>query len=301
MSSARPDSPFSVMILPALTSAQKGLLLLLLGAFVDSSAGLFTKLIHADSFTMASARGFVAFFCLFFVFALRDQARMPMSLFRIGWPGIAFAIINGFGMFLTILSLRTTSVANFFMILGTAPLVAGVAGWLVLKEKLDISTGLAALAGFIGIVIMMSGKGEGASLTGDLIAVACVGTYSCIVLITRGSRFDILPVIMLTCLVSAILPLPFSNYGALTLADSGLIGIFGVLQIAIGNMIIFAAVRRIPPAQGGLLGVFNAAMGPLWVFFALGEVPSEATMIGGGIVITAAILHLAYTLTRKSA
>ena len=276
-------------------------MLLLAGAFVDSSAGLFTKLIPVDSFTLAAGRGFSAFLCLLVIFALKERRSMPLSLYRMGWPGLAFVVINGVGMLLTIMSLKNTSVANFFMILGTAPFVAGVAGWLVLKEKLDISTALAAIAGFIGIVIMMSGKNAGSGLFGDLLALACVGAYSTIVLITRGARFDILPVIMSTCLMSAILPLPFADFSSLTLSNIGLIFIFGAVQIALGNMLIFAAVSRIPPAQSGLLGVFNAGFGPLWVFFAFGDVPSQATIIGGGIVITAALLHLVYTLSRKKA
>lgn len=282
-----------------LSTAQTGLLLLTIGAVIDSSSGLFTRLISADSFTVASGRSLSAFFCLIIALAIRDRGRIWPSLTGIGKAGLAFVLLNASGMVMTILSLRHTSVANFFMISATAPFVAGLLGWLILKEKLDWATGLAAAAGFAGIAIMMTGKTTANGQIGDLLALACVLTYSAIVLLTRGARFDILPVIALTCLASGLMPLPFADFASLSLQDASTLFLFGAVQIAIGNLFIFAAASRVPPAQSGLLGVFNAALAPLWVFFALGDVPAQASLIGGGIVLAAAIAHLAYALARN--
>ena len=292
------DSLHPGHILHKLSTAQTGLLLLTIGAVIDSSSGLFTRLITADNFTVASGRSLAAFACLICALAIRERGRIWPSFAGIGKAGIAFALLNGAGMVMTILSLRHTSVANFFMISATAPFVAGLLGWLILRERLDRATALAALAGFAGIAIMMTGKTTANGQFGDLLALACVLTYSAIVLLTRGARFDILPVIALTCLVSGLMPLPWADFASLTLPDASILFLFGAVQIAIGNLFIFAAASRIPPAQSGLLGVFNAALAPLWVFLALGDVPATASLIGGGIVLAAAIAHLGYTLSR---
>lgn len=286
----------------ALPAAQTGLLLMLLGSLVDSSSGLFTRLIEADNFTTASGRGFAAFAFLLILMALRDGRAMFGKLAGIGPLGWAFVCLNGIGMVLNVLSLRYTAVANFFMIFATAPFAAGLLGWVVLKEKLDGPTIVAALAGFAGIAIMMFAGARSGGLIGDLMALGCVFTYSCIVLIARrATRFDVLPIITLTCLMSGLLTVPFSNFPAVTLPDGLMLAAFGTIQLAIGNLFIFAAASRIPPAQSGLLGVFNAGFAPLWVFFALGEVPPQATLVGGGLVLAAAIGHLVYTLSPRRA
>ena len=188
------------------------------------------------------------------------------------------------------------------MIFATAPFAAGLLGWVVLKERLDGATIMAALAGFAGIAIMMLGGARSGGLVGDLMAIGCVFTYSCIVLIARRApRFDLLPVVTLTCLMSGLLTVPFANFGAVSLPDGLMLAAFGSIQLAIGNLLIFAAASRIPPAQSGLLGVFNAGFAPLWVFLALGEVPPQATLIGGALVMAAAIGHLIYTLSPRRA
>ncbi|MFT3987794.1 DMT family transporter [Aestuariivirga sp.] len=276
-----------------------GLLLLIAGSAVDSTSGLFTRLIAADGFTTASARGLFAFLTLFLVLLWRDRRSAFASIAAIGLWGFSVVGINAAGMVLNMLSLKYTAVANFFMIFATAPFAAAVAAWLILGEKLDSATLLAALAGFIGIAVMMFSGARAGGLPGDLFACAAVACYAAIVLIIRKrGNIDVLPMICATTLASCLIGLPFADFGQLTLGAWGGFAVFGAFQLALGNMLIFNAVPRIPAAQSGLLGILNAGFAPLWVFLFLGEVPPTATLIGGAIIIGAALTHLAWTLTR---
>ena len=94
---------FKSLPLPA---AQVGLVLMLLGSLLDSSSGLFTRLISADSFTTASGRGFAAFGFLLLIMAFRDGRVIFGKLAGIGPYGWAFVALNGIGMVLNVLSLR---------------------------------------------------------------------------------------------------------------------------------------------------------------------------------------------------
>jgi drug/metabolite transporter (DMT)-like permease len=274
--------------MPRPSTARTGLLLLILASAVDSTSGLFTRLVPTDGFTTASARGLLAFVFLLGVLALRDRGRMLQSLIGIGSVGLAFVAINSTGMVLNILSLANTSVANFFMIFATAPFVAAIAARLILKEPLDLPTMLAAVAGFAGIAVMMASGARSGGLLGDILAVGCLLGYAALVLLVRRNPgLDMLPVIAVTTLASGLLA-----------ADWGLLAIFGAVQLALGNLLIFAAVARIPAAQSGLLGILNAGFAPLWVFAFLGEVPPPATLVGGAIILGAAVLHLCWTLFR---
>lgn len=280
-----------------LAPAQTGLLLLIAGAAVDSTSGLFTRLISADAFTTASGRGFAAFLFLLVLLALRDRLGLWRSLLGVGLWGAAFVGLNGFGMVLTILSLSNTTVANFFMIFATAPFVAALAARLTLGERLDGATMLAAVAGFAGIAVMMFAGARSGGILGDLLALGCVACYCGIILIVRRHPgMDILPVSALTVLLSGLLALPFADFASVTPRDGVLLVMFGVLQLAIANLLIFTAASRIPAAQSGLLGILNAGFAPLWVFFFLGEVPPPATLAGGAIILSAAVAHLVWTM-----
>lgn len=277
-----------------------GLVLLIAGAAVDSTSGLFSRLISADGFTTASGRGFVAALFLLLVLAWRDRSRCAASLAGIGLGGLCFVLLNASGMVMNMLSLKFTAVANFFMIFATAPFVAAIAGRIFLQERLDGATLVAAVAGFIGIAVMMVSGATRGGLTGDILALACVFTYSAIVLVVRRNPgMDMLPVLVLTACASGLIPLPFSTFSRLPPADWAILLVFGIFQLALGNLLIFAAVSRIPAAQSGLLGILNAAFAPLWVFIFLGEVPPIATLIGGAIVIVSAAAHLTWTIHRE--
>jgi drug/metabolite transporter (DMT)-like permease len=276
-----------------------GLLLMFAGAAVDSTSGLFTRLLATDGFTTASGRGFAAFLFLLAVLVVTSGRQSLRRLFGIGIFGAAFIALNALGMVMNILSLSLTSVANFFMIFATAPFVAAIAARVVLGEKLDLATMLAAIAGFIGIAVMMFAGARSGGLLGDLLALGCVLAYSALVLIMRHHRsMDILPTITLTVLASGLLALPFADFSQVGLREAGLLAVFGAVQLAIGNLLIFSAASRIPAAQSGLLGILNAGFAPLWVFLFLGEVPPPATLLGGAIILGAAIAHLVWTLTR---
>jgi drug/metabolite transporter (DMT)-like permease len=254
--------------MPRLTLAQTGLLLLIAGAAVDSTSGLFTRLLPTDGFTTAAGRGLMAFVFLLIVLLARERGNTLRSLTGIGLWGLAFVVLNAVGMVTNILSLSLTTVANFFMIFATAPFVAALAAWLVLGERVDRPTLLAALAGFVGIAVMMFTGARSGALLGDVLALFCVLLYSALVLVLRRNpKMEILPVVTLTVLASGLIALPLADFSAVGLPELGILAVFGVVQLAIGNLLIFSAASRIPAAQSGLLGILNAGFAPLWVFF----------------------------------
>jgi drug/metabolite transporter (DMT)-like permease len=185
------------------------------------------------------------------------------------------------------------------MIFATAPFVAAIGARALLGEKLDPATLLAALAGFIGIAVMMLAGARTGAFLGDVLAFVCVLAYSALVLLMRRHPgIDVLPTITLTVLASGLIALPLADFTALGPRDLTVLAVFGAVQLGIGNLLIFSAASRIPAAQSGLLGILNAGFAPLWVFLFLGEVPPPSTLLGGAIILGAAIAHLVYTLTR---
>jgi len=67
--------------------------------------------------------------------------------------------------------------------------------------------------------------------------------------------------------------------------------LLGVTQIGLGLVFLTIGARLIPAAEVALLTLLEIVLGPLWVWLALGERPSAATLAGGAIVLGAVIVQ----------
>lgn len=269
----------------------RGLLILLAGSAVDSSSGLFTRLTSADGATIASARGLLAFALLFTLLTLRGR---PLAALRgLGPWGALFVAVSSSGMVLNVLALKFTAVANFFMIFATAPFLAALLGWLVLRERPDRATLMAAAAGLVGIAVMVSGGLTGVNV-GDVISLVVVLAYAVNVMVLRKAPgIDVLALISMTTLGSGLIALPFADFAPLAAGDWGVLAVLGFGQLGLGNILIFTAAKRVTAAEAGLLGIMGAVLAPLWVLVGLAEIPPPATLMGGAIILAAGLAHFA--------
>jgi drug/metabolite transporter (DMT)-like permease len=51
-------------------------------------------------------------------------------------------------------------------------------------------------------------------------------------------------------------------------------------------------VRRIPPAEAGVIATVEILLAPFWVWLVFAEDPGTAAVIGGAIVLAAILFHL---------
>ena len=65
----------------------------------------------------------------------------------------------------------------------------------------------------------------------------------------------------------------------------------GVLQLAIGCLLMLAAAPRLAAAEIGLLAVLEIVFGTLSTWLAIGESPGRMALTGGLLVITALVVN----------
>jgi drug/metabolite transporter (DMT)-like permease len=73
--------------------------------------------------------------------------------------------------------------------------------------------------------------------------------------------------------------------------DLPLLVLYGVGQLAVGMILFLNGARWIPAAEASLLALLEVILAPFWVWLVLHEVPEEAALWGGGIVLAALVLH----------
>ena len=111
----------------------KGVLLVAMSAAVFSTAGLFSKGIAADAWSIIFWRGIFAVAGA--VLWLLVTGRMRDEAARFGGPSAALAVIYAAGTAAFIPAFKLTSVANVALIWATAPVLAGALGWWIFGQR----------------------------------------------------------------------------------------------------------------------------------------------------------------------
>src|SRR4051794_31201971 len=101
----------------------RGILLIALSTVAFSSAGVFTRLIDLDVWTMLFWRGWFAGLMIFCVVAVQERRAARTGMRAIGWPGLAAASCSTAATILYINAFRHSSVADVAVIFAAAPFV----------------------------------------------------------------------------------------------------------------------------------------------------------------------------------
>jgi drug/metabolite transporter (DMT)-like permease len=279
-----------------------GLICVTVSAIAWSTAGLFTRMLELDSWTMLAWRGLFGAFGIAAVMVAMQGWRSLAQAGSLGRPGWVFAIVSALGMICFITSLRYTTVAHVAVIYATAPLLAAGIGWLWLGERPRLFALIASLAAIAGVAIMAGLSAEG-SLFGDLLAF---GMTACLaVMITMSRKYPDIPFMAaagLSSLISGLVCLPMVSSLSVTGQELAILAAFGLVNSAVGLALFTLGARYLPPVETALIGALDAPLAPLWVWLVFNETPGAATAYGGAIVfIAVAAFILASARTNRQA
>ncbi len=257
----------------------------------------------ADVWQINFYRSFSLVVTVTLIMLFRYGAQTPRKVHQIGWPGlIAGALLAGAGIsFLQ--AITNTTVANTLFTLSAIPFLSAALAWLFLRETLQSSTLLTMLAAAVGVAVMMvDGIGSG-SLYGNAMALLTAFLFSSYAIIIRQNRnIDMLPALMVSGLMIVVVAgvlrwddLAISTHDLLLciLLGSGLSGLT--------NALFIAASRHLVAAELTLFMLLEFALGPIWVWIFINEVPTEWTIVGGALVILAVVLRALFELRRDVA
>lgn len=271
---------------------QLGILFVTLSAVAWSLAGYFTRLIPLDSFTLLAWRGLFGAAGLLVVIVLIRGRNWWQEFARIGAPELAYIALTVAGMILFITSLAHTSVAHGAVIYATIPFLAAFPGWIFLGEIPGRNAVIASLFALSGVVLMV-GVGADGGLVGDVLAF---GMTTCmafsIILMRRNPGMSALSSACISGLISGLIcwplgsPLDVSNVQIMQMA------LFGIVNSSMGLAFFALGTKRLPAIETALIGALDTPLAPLWVWIAFNEEPGINTLIGGGIVFGAVILHI---------
>jgi drug/metabolite transporter, DME family len=279
----------------------QGVVLVALAGVFWSVGGLLIRLIEAaNAWQIVLYRSLALALTLALIVALRHRGRLVRAFGEAGWNGAAAGVALSGGFIGFVLALHHTTVANATFMLGASPFFGALLGRLVLGEALRRATALAMAAALAGILVMVGGGLVLGSIRGSLLALGASLSFAIFsVLLRRGREHDMLPCAALAGAVSALIALPVVLAGAPSLAEALLLtprdlllcAIMGVVQVGCGLTVFTLGARHVPVAELTLLSLTELALAPIWVWLAIGEVPSSYTLLGGTIIVAAITLQ----------
>jgi drug/metabolite transporter (DMT)-like permease len=261
-------------------------------AIAWSTAGLFTRLIPLDSWTILAWRGLFGAIGLAIVILVMERQKAWTSIRNMGRHGWLYAGVSAMGMIFFITSLKHTSVAHVAVIYATAPFLAAGMGWLVMRERPGSSAISASLAALAGVAVMV-GFGREGGWFGDLLAFGMTISMATIMILARNFKdIPVMPAACLSALLSGLVCWPFGNPLAVSGYELFLLAAFGLVNSALGLALFTLGARLLPAIETALIGALDAPLAPLWVWLAFSETPGANTIAGGAIVFVAVALHI---------
>ncbi len=265
--------------------ANLGVALLVLSAVTFSSAGIFTKAVAADAWSVIFWRGLSgALFSLLFL-ALRGKIRDELA--RFAFPAVLATLIGASGTAAFLPAFKLTSVANVSLIWATAPLLAALLAWIAIRERPSKRVMLCSVLALLGVAITVSGSQGSANLLGDALAFWMTLMMAGMMVLYRV--WPDTPTVLPAALSSFVLLGPalwISDPLAVSGFEIGVLIVFGLI-FAIASITLAEGARRVPSAQAALISLLETPLAPFWALLILAEAPSVQAIAGGAIIMTA--------------
>jgi drug/metabolite transporter (DMT)-like permease len=283
------------------SARRRGVLLVLVATVLWSLAGLFARLLaHLDVWTVMGWRALLGAASIAIVGLIEWRSGHLDQPLGFGALSPVVALLAMIAISAYTASVMTTTIADVMVIYATLPFVAAAIGFLINGERVSARTLAASGVALAGIVIMVaSGLGSGRLLGQGLSMLMTLAFGAMIVLQRRQPGASIIVVNCLGAIGSGIFGLANSPLQAISPHDFAILFVFSLTTIGLAFVLFMEGAKFIPSAEAGLISLLDVVLGPVWVFIAFGENPGLATIIGGAIVLAAALWRMAPELRQE--
>ena len=280
----------------------RGILMILGSAFCLSTSGVGLRVIEeADGWQILFYRSLSMMALILIVLLLRRPHNLKTRIRALAWDDLALALVLGTGFVAYVFALLQTTVANALFVFSSAPFFAAVLGWIVLRERVAARTWIAIAAAMSGLAIMVSAGMMSGRMSGNLIALWLPISYAVsVVLVRRSQQPDMLLALFLAAGVATLITIPFIDDFSLGWVDLGVSLYLGVFQVGAGFILLILGARYVPAAQVGLLALVEPVLGPVWAWLTVLEMPAQATLVGGAVILAAVGIDAAISAARLS-
>jgi drug/metabolite transporter (DMT)-like permease len=270
-----------------------GLSLALFGALLLTPDTLFMRLSELDGFTMLAWRGGlsgVGYILIWAWFSLRLELKIP-NLLTLSFAIVVICQIINATFFS--LAIAVAPVTIVLISVATVPIFSAILSWFFLGETLSkFSIGTAILV-LVGLYISVLGGDatlielDTSTLLGTLFGLGVAFTLAMnFTIIRKDKNVPFVLAIGIGALLAGSLGLlcadnlywpPVKNMAA--------IAVTGIIILPVSFCTLSYAARFVSSSTVSLIMLLETVLGPLWIWWGIGEEPTNAMLLGGSIVI----------------
>jgi len=275
--------------------AAAGRLLIVTTALLWSLAGVFIKFLDLPPLTIVFYRSVFAAL-VFTPFLRRKDWRIdrPILISVISYTAAISAFVS---------ANKLTTAANAIVLQYTAPLFVFLFSGLVLGEKISRLNGFTLATSMIGVAIIFLGSAGQPDMAGVLLALLSGVLFAAYMINLRKTQ-AVSPVYLtwINNLVCALLLLlVVKSQLGLTSTQLGIVAVMGAVQLGLPYFLFSKGLQTVPLQEASLIALIEPVLNPLWVALTVGEIPSFATLAGGGLIVVALAVRYLWPLPGKSA
>lgn len=270
-----------------------GLTLAIFGALLLTPDTLFMRLSKLDGFSMLVWRGGLSGMAYLFIwmwFSLRVEQKIP-PVFTLSFGIIVVCQMLNATLFS--LAIAIAPVAVVLIGVATAPVFAAILSRVFLGEALSKLTIATTILVMIGLYISVLGqdvtptKLNASTLLGAGLGLGVAFTLAMNFTLIRKDR-DV--PFVLAIAIGALLA---AGLGALC-AEAlywpeahklAAIALTGAIILPVSFVTLSYAARFVSSSTVSLIMLLETVLGPLWVWWGIGEMPTDSMLIGGAIVV----------------
>ncbi|MBG9386961.1 DMT family transporter [Caenimonas aquaedulcis] len=194
------------------------------------------------------------------------------------------------------MALTMTSVANVLVTMSLGPFLTALIARIFIGHRIPVRTWVAIAVAGGGIAWMYVADVSAGSLAGTLVAL-CVPLAAAINWTVtqrshaRGENVDLVPSVLVGAVISSLVTLPLAIPFQASVHDLGLLGLLGLVQLAIPCALSVVCARVLEAPEVSLLALLEVIFGILLAWAGAGEVPGTNVLTGGLLVMGALVAN----------
>lgn len=266
-------------------------LYLIIAAILWSLAGVFIKFLSVSPLTLVFYRSFFA--SVFFAFFVRKGVAPRAGVLLLSMVSYSAAITS------FVSANRLTTAANAIILQYTAPIFVFVIVHFFFREKIAGPNWIALSLGMAGIGLIFTGSAGQPDAAGVTLALFSGLLFSIYMLTVRVlTQTNAGTLIFLNNVACCAFLIPFVREQlAVPLSEVLALAAMGVIQLGVPYWLFSKALEKVSIHEASLIVLIEPVLNPIWVAFAVGEVPSAITVIGGGLIVAGLTVRYGWTLT----
>tara|TARA_B110000238_G_scaffold198524_1_gene243301 strand:+ start:176 stop:1075 length:900 start_codon:yes stop_codon:yes gene_type:complete len=285
-----------------------GLSLAIFGALLLTPDTLFMRLSELDGFSMLVWRGGlsgIAYMLIWIWFSFWVERKMP-DIFTANFGIIVLCQMLNATLFSLAISIAPVTVVLIGV--ATAPIFAAILSRIILGEGLSKLTIITAVLVMVGLYISVLGQENSeiklgtTTLSGAALGLGVAFSLAMNFTIIRKDK-DV-PFV----LAIAIGAFMAAGLGALCsetlywppIGNIAAIALTGIIILPVSFVTLSYAARFVSSSTVSLIMLLETVLGPLWVWWGIGEVPTDSMLIGGAIVVICLTAFLIQEGRRKA-